>query len=96
MAVNSVLGCRGDGNGSGAARYGDLGLQSGRLAVAIATDRVLASPSGVVTVPATGLLAKGFSATFIALTNQTPVKSTVTISAESNRVSQTAALAVIP
>ena len=66
-------------------------------AVADTTVRVSASPSGVVTVPGTVIVAKGSkTATFTVLTNQTSVKRTVTLSAESDGVSKTAPLSVTP
>jgi hypothetical protein len=66
-------------------------------AVADTTVRVSASPSGVVTVPGSVIVAKGSkTATFTVLTNQTSVKRTVTMSAESDGVSKIATLTVIP
>ena len=66
-------------------------------AVADTTVRVSASPSGVVTVPGTVIVAKGSkTATFTVLTNQTSVKRSVTVSAESDGLSKVATLVVIP
>jgi sugar lactone lactonase YvrE len=79
----------------GASVVGTITL--GTPAVADTTVRVSVSPLGVVTVPGTVLVAKGSkTATFTVLTNQTSVKRTVTISAESNGLSKIATLTVIP